>query len=341
MSSEIIEVVRPHLASLGITDYGVCAIKEISKYLGEIHVISKSVDVEIRKLDRYIYINKNWEYKVNRFLVVPSDADINEYRDSFYELLNSNCEIAVKVYTEGRGGGYYWSETNSYNPNKYVYSGNDNFGQLVSSAKIADDLSDTGVDININLIFYGLPGTGKSRLARDLAIALRKDLHIINSRNTVTVPPDSVLLIEEMDKILMPNGEFINPNDDSIDMLLQFLDGAIRPRKSIIIITCNDMSKLASNKVLFRPGRFTKVIEFGYVTESQLKALCEPLYPFDDHMKLWNIIKDANATIAELSTIANNYVIYGKLFSELLTNVIAELKKLRSMSTKLKNTLYY
>lgn len=315
--------------------------------------LSSSIMFEVMKVGKYIIVSSRSGFRNSDGLVIPADErhddhttvverrnDHISYVKSFINFANSSTITHVYTFSESSG----WSRVNSLHHGKYVFSGNSLMKPLINKIKKAKALNELGNSININMVFHGLPGTGKTKLATDLAVSLFKDIYIIDPRNIGdlgSIKRDSVLLIEELDKMLSPNGEFFNPDSDNIGQLLQLLDGATRPRNAVIIITCNDIKLLMRNPILSRPGRNTDIVEFGYVNQIQCRSLCQSLYPADTPNQsidvsvneLWNSVKDLNVTIAELSTYVGDCAISDVPYESMINDVVAGIKRIKSLTS--------
>lgn len=312
--------------------------KEYDKF--DFEIISSNIRYEVRKFDGYIavYAEENLSTLVG--LVIPKGVNHRKYTLKFIKHVNNHLYTKVYYYDQG------WSVTNSIHRDKYVNSNTELLSKLLKKIKRAKELNKLGNSININMVFHGLPGTGKTKMVTDLAVGLCENIYIIDPTkieglNRIT--PGSILLIEELDKVLSPNGEFLNPESHNIGLLLQLLDGASRIQKSPIFITCNNIRQLMLNPILSRPGRNTDIIEFGYVNQHQCNTLCKSLYTdISDELanKLWLSIKNKNVTIAELSTYTNNCAISDISCESMISGVASGIKQIKSLTNSIKSSQY-
>jgi len=181
--------------------------------------------------------------------------------------------------------------------------------------------------INCSYVLYGEPGTGKSTFAANIARLFGYDMYIVNDyvENRLAYEKRSVILIEELDKILNDNGDF-TIKDVEISVMLQYLDGNLRPKNSIFFITCNNIDKLRANKFLSRPGRIDEFIQFGAIDLESCKNVCDLYYPVSDVNLLWEKI-DKKATIGMLSSYLKICSIKGISFRDAVLGVNAGMRK--------------
>lgn len=326
MNDEIIEQVKAHIDVPFVID----------RYWGNTGnavAISHSIDYCIYKIDKYILIctDRNGHYHI----VIP----VGENQDKYAKQCGKLAEVSGKyffIYTRNDND---WIKSNKLSVKSYRNRSTDVINSWARKYNVMVDTNRRGSSININLLLHGKPGTGKTQFAVGLAAAISKSLYIVEPRLVASIKENcnngNIYMIEELDKLLMPNGEFINETGFNIDSVLQFLDGALRPSNSIIIITCNNLRQLERNEVLCRPGRITSRIEFGNISEHQCKSVCELYYPECDYTKVWSVV-GGKCTIAELSTYIANSLLDDLTFDQMLEGV----GSIISVKTK-HNSLYY
>lgn len=127
--------------------------------------------------------------------------------------------------------------------------------------KTKDWYVNLGIPYKRAYCFYGPPGTGKTSLSLSIAAKMKRDVYCLNLNSLENdadlcktfsfIAPNSVLLIEDMDKIFSGR-ESIN-HKISFSALLNCLDGALYKQGTITIITTNHLDKL--DEALIREGR--------------------------------------------------------------------------------------
>lgn len=330
IDNSINEIVRNELGS---DDYIICEIvfQFKRKLLGD--VISKSTTFSIFKRNKFlaIRIERGGHYHRGMNLIVPNNVCYKDYVEEYKSLVSSPGILLIQCYSSGDG----WVDLSQYKSDKFLKHSTplvDIWGKRINKMS---KINKNGGNININLLLHGIPGSGKSRFAALLAAKTGKTLRILNIKDKKSLQSTlkCVYLIEEIDKLLMPNGDFISDGALNVDTVLQFLDGALRPRNSVIIITCNDLSRVESNEVLSRKGRITEKIEFSYICEYQCKSVCNTYYEGSDYLQLWDKIKTLNVTIAELSTYVGNCVISDISFDDMVSGFESEKSKKKKTSS--------
>lgn len=141
----------------------------------------------------------------------------------------------------------------------------------------------TGIPFKRCFLFYGLPGTGKTSLVRAMASLFCKNICILKLKSQFlndhslynlaqTIPSDSILLIDDIDSAFSSDN---NPMCERVSLagLLDLLDGISSYNKQLIFITCNQTNVF--NKILMRPGRIDKIIEFGAMSAESAKLMLE------------------------------------------------------------------
>lgn len=178
--------------------------------------------------------------------------------------------------------------------------------QTVSKFKICDDL-------NTNIIFYGKPGTGKSSCVEIFANKLKYDVYVLNIDDSlkdaiveVSKLSGVIILIPELDK-------HINRQDEKYkeyeQFLLEFLSGAYLPRKSLTIITCNDVKILESNPIMTRKGRIHYKFEFTAVTMDTIINITKKYFPDFDNFSIFDKFVGKVSAAEFKAAIMNSFII--------------------------------
>ncbi len=179
-------------------------------------------------------------------------------------------------------------------------------------------LESFGINSKLNLIFSGLPGTGKTSLMFSIASMLNKDIATIdfnnkdlNDHNFIIainkVPKNCVFVLEDVDALYIERDKS-NDNRVSFSCILNFMDGVYSNEDLITIITTNHLEKL--DKALVRPMRADKIIKFTYCSKYQYETIFSKFFPEkDDLMKeLYKMIQRKKFTTAMLQKYLITYL---------------------------------
>jgi chaperone BCS1 len=138
--------------------------------------------------------------------------------------------------------------------------------------KAEDWYHDIGVPYRRGYLLYGPPGNGKTSLIFAIASELRKDLAVINLSSSSLddkalvellgrVPPNSLLLVEDIDAIFVQRKKQSNDNKVTFSGLLNALDGVASSEGRILFMTTNFPERL--DEALVRPGRVDQKVEIS------------------------------------------------------------------------------
>lgn len=145
--------------------------------------------------------------------------------------------------------------------------------QLRDMLHHAKEYRDKGVRIPRGVALYGVPGIGKTVLAKSIA---DEEINMVELRAADCCSGDEadavrkvfeqakqktpcVLLLDELDKIAGTSDFiFMEGNDDVKKILLQELDALNDTEDILVVATCNDTDCLGD--ALMRPGRFDRLI---------------------------------------------------------------------------------
>ena len=170
---------------------------------------------------------------------------------------------------------------------------------------------DFGIPYKYNILFHGVPGTGKTSLIFSIASELKMNIAIMAFTNDMNdnvlmrcfrrIPDNCILVIEDIDALF----ESRKKNDDlknniTFSGLLNTLDGIAHVDKQIIIMTTNH--PLVLDSALKRPGRVDLTFEFKYSSKSQIKTMFERFLPSqkDNFNNFYSKIKNLKVTTAML-----------------------------------------
>lgn len=149
--------------------------------------------------------------------------------------------------------------------------------------------SSFGIPYHRTYCLHGPPGTGKSSLILALVSHCQKNIGVFSlSRKTDdqsfiralnTIPRDTVLLLEDIDCLL---GERADKSSQiTFSTLLNGLDGVQSKKGLVIFITTNYFVKL--DPAFCRPGRIDYILEFSFVTQSQVFQMLHKFFKTQEH----------------------------------------------------------
>ncbi len=163
--------------------------------------------------------------------------------------------------------------------------------QLRDLLSNSEEYAKCGVHIPKGILLYGVPGVGKTVMAKSIAdentnlVELRaadctrsnseKYIHEVFSKAKGLKP--CLLLIDELDKIAGSHADFyIEMNDKAMKILLQELDSLKSENGVLVVATCNDLNQL--NPALTRSGRFDRIFAIGLPSLEDRKKILNLYY---------------------------------------------------------------
>ena len=128
-----------------------------------------------------------------------------------------------------------------------------------------------GIPYKLNILFEGLPGTGKTSLIYTIASELKRDIAILNFNKDVDdnvfmralrrLPKNAIFVLEDIDVLFKERKENDNYKSMiSFSGLLNSLDGMVFKDDLITIMTTN--YECNKDIALKRPGRIDKSVNF-------------------------------------------------------------------------------
>ena len=135
-----------------------------------------------------------------------------------------------------------------------------------------------GKPCKFNMLLHGVPGSGKTSLAKAIANHYKKRLYILSFSKEMTdtdlskllseIMDNSILVLEDIDSFFVQRESKCNI---SFSCLLNVLDGVTNVDKNLItILTANYPETLDS--ALLRPGRIDLLVKFEYPEKDEIFA---------------------------------------------------------------------
>mmetsp|Transcript_38785 Transcript_38785/g.70622 ORF Transcript_38785/g.70622 Transcript_38785/m.70622 type:complete len:433 (+) Transcript_38785:48-1346(+) len=148
-----------------------------------------------------------------------------------------------------------------------------------------------GIPYRRSLLFHGVPGAGKTSLARALATHYGRDicflsplhpkLYDANLKHAFeTAPSRSIVVLEDIDTLFEGRRSLNSKFPITFSGLLNAIDGIGMSEGSLTIITTNKHPD-HFDPALFRPGRIDLKVYFDYVGAEQMGKMFRQFYPQD------------------------------------------------------------
>jgi chaperone BCS1 len=154
-----------------------------------------------------------------------------------------------------------------------------------------EDMIELGIKHKLNIMLYGLPGTGKTTTIHAVASYLHRDIYYLNLNEirtnqqlkdifdymSKTVAKGGIVVIEDIDAmtdVVLDRTKYNNTGHNTeltLEYFLNILQGTLTRDDAIFIITTNHFEKL--DAALVRAGRFDCLIELKYADHYQISKI--------------------------------------------------------------------
>lgn len=240
----------------------------------------------------YILIEENDKtYEENKAIFLKFFETASVYlKEKWMDMEDEDKKVSIYIWDEN-----YWETLEKSMSRKLstIYLDgmeNDIFEKIkhFKSEETEKLYKDFGIPYKYNILFHGVPGTGKTSLIFSIASELKMNIAIMTFTNDMNdnvlmrcfrrIPENCILVIEDIDALF----ESRKKNDDlknniTFSGLLNTMDGIAHVDKQIIIMTTNH--PLVLDAALKRPGRVDLTFEFKYSSKSQIKTMFERFLP--------------------------------------------------------------
>lgn len=203
---------------------------------------------------------------------------------------------------------------------KYLFKNN------IDNLANTDFYEKSGIPKKIGLLFYGLPGSGKTSSIYAIAAEYKKQIYTVNTKVETNhfykqirlIPVGSIVVFNDIDTIDIVHDrnavidkkknqdnaktdkdtEKDKNNNICLGDLLEILDGYMYLNECIVIMTTNHIEKL--DPALIRPGRIDHKIEFSYASNDQIHQILKFYYPDNNKYKSDELFNNKNCDISYL-----------------------------------------
>ena len=209
-------------------------------------------------------------------------------------------------------------------------------------------LQEFGLQNKLNVMLYGIPGTGKSTTIQAIATYLKKDIYYLDLQNVKTntdlqilldytnnnVPGGAIIVMEDIDAMTnivhrrqIDNREatvteLISNEEEklSLEYLLNVLQGTLTIDGSIFLMTTNHIEKL--DPALIRPGRFDLLIELKNADHYQINCIYQKMIGREIPRQYLEKISEDKYTPAMIIYHLKNYLFENVSDEEILADFI-------------------